>query len=81
MSEEKARNIIKEELDNIEDIGNMQPQEWINFIIQVITEHPFMCMGLCLGCFIDVIYKNRKQKKETSKSIPNADLKVIKGGN
>ena len=79
MSEEKARNII-EEISDIESIDNMSPQDWVNFIIQLITDHPFMCLGLGVGCIIDAIYKERKQKKEILKSIPNTDLKVIKGG-
>lgn len=80
MSEEKAKAIIKEEVNNIDGIDDMQPQDWVNFIIQVITDHPFMCIGLCVGCFIDVLHKERKQKKESTKAIPNTDLKVIKGG-
>lgn len=80
MSEEKAKKIIREEVDSIDNIENMQPQDWVNFIIQVVTDHPFMCIGLCVGCFIDVLNKERKQKKEAMKAIPNTDLKVIKGG-
>lgn len=80
MNEEKARNIIEEEINDIESIDDMQPQEWVNFIIQLITDHPFMCLGLCVGGIIDIICKERKQKKETLQSIPNTDLKVIKGG-
>lgn len=77
-NEEKAKVVVEEAMEKLPAPQDMKPEEWVQFIINIIVEHPFMFVGLGIGAFIDMKIKNRK--KNDIKTLPNTNLKVIKGG-
>ena len=78
---EHVEEVIKDNIDELPSTQDMTVYDWANFIIRLITEHPFLfaglCLGACIGNMLDIVYKDHKENK---KNKINTDLKVIKGG-